>query len=337
MSRALGLLLTALLLAPAARGADFTSAAAGTTAAQFLALPVGARAIALGQAYASLSDDAGALYWNPAGLTRVQESDAVLSHAAYVSSSFFDYAAYARNTHEYGAFGLGLQYFNAGSIPQTDVLGNSLGSFAPYDLAVSVGYGYRFQEPHWGLPLEDCSFGVAAKWIRSQILNSASTGAVDFGALSPPLADDRLRLGFSLSNLGGTLKFASEPEPLPVVMRFGGSWRVRDGWLASADLDLPRGANPVVALGTEYVLAALPAADLACRAGYNSSTAGSVTGVSGVSFGVGIALRRFSFDYALAPFGGLGLENQLSAGFKFGGDSPAESRTPPPAVPGFTY
>ena len=38
----------------------------GTTAAQFLKIGIGARALAMGGAYSAVSDDATALYWNPA-------------------------------------------------------------------------------------------------------------------------------------------------------------------------------------------------------------------------------------------------------------------------------
>ena len=37
----------------------------GTTAAQFLKIGIGARALALGGAYSAIADDASALYWNP--------------------------------------------------------------------------------------------------------------------------------------------------------------------------------------------------------------------------------------------------------------------------------
>jgi len=43
----------------------------GTTAAPFLSIEVGSRAIGMGGAFVALANDASALYWNPAGLARM--------------------------------------------------------------------------------------------------------------------------------------------------------------------------------------------------------------------------------------------------------------------------
>ena len=50
-------------------------------AGEFLAVGAGARAMALGNAYVALVDDATAGYWNSAALSDVQENTAYLMHA----------------------------------------------------------------------------------------------------------------------------------------------------------------------------------------------------------------------------------------------------------------
>jgi len=50
-----------------------SSAFAGTDAAAFLKKGVGARAMAMGGAFTSISDDTSAVYWNPAGLAKRQQ------------------------------------------------------------------------------------------------------------------------------------------------------------------------------------------------------------------------------------------------------------------------
>ena len=41
----------------------------GTTAAKFLSLGVGSKAVGMGGAFTSVANDATAMYWNPAGLS----------------------------------------------------------------------------------------------------------------------------------------------------------------------------------------------------------------------------------------------------------------------------
>src|SRR5271155_3166064 len=94
-------------LATHGRASNFSSSANGTTAAEFLQLGVGARALTMGQAYTAVADDASALYWNPADMTQIQNHSVTLMRTAYIASSFFDYGAYAQNLGQYGALGAG--------------------------------------------------------------------------------------------------------------------------------------------------------------------------------------------------------------------------------------
>ena len=52
---------------------------AGTTGASFLKLGVGARAAGLGYSALTLSEDASALYWNPAALVNMRTTDVTIN------------------------------------------------------------------------------------------------------------------------------------------------------------------------------------------------------------------------------------------------------------------
>ena len=322
------LLVAAAALASRPALADFDSSAIGTTAGGFLQLAPGARAAAMGEAYSAVADEASALYWNPAALTRIESRSATLMHAPYLGSSFFDYAAYGQNLGDYGAVGAGVQYFSLGPITQT-VNYAPIGTFTPYDLALSAGYGFTLQG--MGLPLDGFSVGAAAKYVQSHILNSAQTGAVDFGVLSPAYLDEKLRLAFTWTNLGGTLKYEQARENLPMAMRLGGAYRIFKPWLASADVVFPRGDQPYAALGTEFVLATEKGMTLTGRAGYNTQTTPSVTGFTGVSVGAGFGFDKFCLDYAFVPFGGLGQTHRISLTARWG-----EKSASPPALGSIT-
>jgi hypothetical protein len=308
--------LAALLLAAPVRAADFTSAAQGTTAAEFLELGVGARAVGMGEAYSAVADEASALYWNPAALTAIPGRSVTLMHAPYIASSYFDYGAYGQNLGARGAFGASFQYFSAGSLIQEDAAGNDGGSITPYDLAVTLGYAYKFADAGASL-LDGFSAGVGVKYVQSKILSSAQTGAVDLGLLSPTYFDGRLNLAFTVTNLGGTLKFDQENENLPLVVRLGSSYRILDHWIGSLDFSAPRNDNPYVALGTEYQFLTHGPWKAAARAGFNSQTVGSIDGFTGISFGAGVGYDRLTMDYAIVPLGGVGQSQRISLTLNF--------------------
>src|SRR5712691_2985046 len=61
---------------------------AGATkyAAEFLKIPVGARAVGMGGAFVSVADDATSPFWNPAGMVYLPYKEAFLQHAEQFGS-----------------------------------------------------------------------------------------------------------------------------------------------------------------------------------------------------------------------------------------------------------
>ena len=303
------------LLQAGAVWADFNSSAIGTSSAEFLQLAPGARAAALGEAYSAVANEASAVYWNPAALTLIEGRSLIVTHAPYLGSSFLDYAAYGQNFGKSGALGVGVQYFSAGQLTRTENY-IPVGNFTPYDLAVSAGYGTVLRDT--GLPLDGFAVGVTGKFIQCHILNSGRAEALDLGALSPAYLGGRLRLAFTATNLGGTLKYDQISEDLPAAFRLGGVFGLVPGkWLVSADAVFARNDRPSFGAGTEYTLVSAGELRFSGRAGYNSRTASSVTGFNGASFGAGAGFGRFDIDYAFVPFGSLGQTHRISLNAKF--------------------
>jgi hypothetical protein len=77
MSRPIPRVLLALALSSLLPGV----AGATKYAGEFMKIPVGARAIGMGGAFASVADDATAPYWNPAGMVFLPYREAFLQHA----------------------------------------------------------------------------------------------------------------------------------------------------------------------------------------------------------------------------------------------------------------
>ncbi|MEK7388199.1 MAG: PorV/PorQ family protein [Elusimicrobiota bacterium] len=305
-----------LAAAPPTVTAALNSQPGATTLGDFLNLGAGARAFGMGEAFVAVADDATSLYWNPAALTRIKNHDVAAMHAPHYAGSYFDYGAYGKNLGDWGAYGLGLQYFSAGAITQTEN-GQNVGTVHPYDMAVSAGYAHEFE--HVGLDILDgFALGLSLKYIRAALLTTASAKALDWGVLSAPYLDGKLRLAASMSNIGSRIKFDQEAESLPIMTRLGGAYAIDKNWVVSADVNIARRSASYGSIGTEFAYPVAGAWRMAMRGGFNSQTAGNGDGASGLALGIGLGNGRLVFDYGLAPLATLGFSHRVSLGFKWG-------------------
>ena len=63
----------------------------GTTAANFLEIGIGARALALGSAFTALADDPSTLYWNVGGLAKLKRNGFMFNHSEWIADINFDF------------------------------------------------------------------------------------------------------------------------------------------------------------------------------------------------------------------------------------------------------
>lgn len=277
----------------------------GTRSGEFLRLGAGARAEAMGQAFCAISDDGSAIYWNPAGLSRVREQTLLLMHAPYIESSFFDFGSYSLPIGRRTTLGLGVQYHSEGSLVKRDLSGTEVGSFTPTDTAFSLG---------GAADLSVLSVGGTVKLINSKLADSASTVSFDAGLLSPWYFD-KLSLGVSASNIGGKLKYELKEEKLPTSFRLGLAIKPFNNFLFSADYSLPSSQDSFFSAGSEYVMKFRSSTSISFRVGYSGRS--DVSGVSTITGGMGFRYRKLSLDYALAPMGDLGLTHRISTSINF--------------------
>jgi hypothetical protein len=299
-------------LSPAFAAGDFSTGGIGLVGAQELNLPVGARGIAMGEAMTAVADDVTAIHWNPAGLAAVPTGSASFMHSVYLDNISYQYAAYAHRVGEREVMAVSVQAVDFGSIERRDVNNIADGSFHPRSMLYSFGYAQNVHELEEG---GDLSAGFTARWLRSTIVSSADSYGLDFGFRVKETGDIPSQLAFVAQNLGSGPKFDTQREKLPFQMK-GATAFYPGAWVLSFELVAPRGNQPYAAAGVEYKRGWTRTMTGSLRAGYNSMlTAGGPGGLHGPSLGVGVELTGFSFDYAIVPFGDLGITHQLSINY----------------------
>jgi opacity protein-like surface antigen len=180
---------------------DRSTSKVGTTAAQFLKIGAGARAIAMGGAYTAVSNDIYSIYYNPAGIATVTDLGQVsFNHADWLASISYDFAAAALNVS-----GLGTLFFSITSlsVPEEKVRTFDFpeGDGRVWDassLAVGIGYAKMLTDKF--------AIGFQAKYIRESIWNSSASGvALDVGTYYVTPFND-LVIGASISNFGSKMQ-----------------------------------------------------------------------------------------------------------------------------------
>jgi len=77
----------------------------GTTAAKFLTIGIGSRPAGLGNAFVSIADDPTAMYWNPAGISRLGGHEAIVNHNNWFAGISLDYSGAVIKLSDNAAFG----------------------------------------------------------------------------------------------------------------------------------------------------------------------------------------------------------------------------------------
>lgn len=140
---------------------------------EFLSIGVDARAFAMGNSVVAHQRDVNSGYWNPAGLTGVEESwQGALMHAEYFQSiAAYDYAAFAMPLRNGSTIGIHALRFGVDDILNTtqliDEQGNinydRINKFSAADYALNLSYAGYF------LNNKDISVGATAKLIYRNI------------------------------------------------------------------------------------------------------------------------------------------------------------------------
>ncbi|MCH8327520.1 MAG: PorV/PorQ family protein [Candidatus Marinimicrobia bacterium] len=172
----------------------------GTISAPFLEIDVGSRAIGMGGAFVAVASDATALYWNPAGISRLAGNEIVFIHSAWIADINYDFVGAVFQLKNNGAIGISLISLSTDEmkVRTVDRPEGTGEMFSVGDLALGLAYARNLTSRF--------SIGFNGKFIQQNIWNMSATGfAIDIGTLfTTPFAG--MKIGMSISNFGGKLQ-----------------------------------------------------------------------------------------------------------------------------------
>ena len=291
---------------------------AGTTGANFLKIGIGPRAAGMGEAQVAICNDVTSVFWNPAGLVRIESQEASFVYSVWFEGIKMQYFGYAYPHPTLGTFAGSINYLSMGKIQGYRADGVKTGEVGAYDLLGVLSYAREL--PYYGI-----GGGINLKLIQQKLEEESSFAfGIDIGVMGP-LGEwlkveglEELTCGINLQNLGSNVKFQKEEGSLPLNLKFGVGIKkevLGDPLTIAIDGNLPNDNDFYVSLGIEYWVRDL----IGLRVGYKS---GQELG-DGLSFGGGIKVNIFQLDYALVHCGELGYTHRIGIVTRFGKEANA--------------
>lgn len=204
----------------------------GTASAEFLNIPVGARATAMGGAFGATASDGTAIYWNPAGLTSVDGSRLTVEHAAWLVGIDFNFATFTLPT-SFGTVGVGLTTFLTEEMEETTVeeqFGTGR-TFTAGSYAVSLAFARDLTDRF--------TIGTTLKVVNERIDDASANGiALDIGTMfTTPFRG--IRLGASIANFGTKMRIGGPLVPVDIDEGQAGNNESVTATLSTDGFDMP--------------------------------------------------------------------------------------------------
>ena len=314
----------------------------GRATYQFLNTVTSPKVAALGGYALSIDDaDLEMTYFNPALLTDDHHQEFALNYTDYFADINYGYAGYARKFKKLGIVGAGIKYIHYGSFIHADELGTILGDFTVSETAAILTWSNAYKEV--------LRYGVNLKFVYSNFFLYNSTGILfDVGARYKKPGKNFVA-ALVVKNIGTqiTTYSADNFEPLPFEIQMAFSQKLKHApfrfslninnlqqpniWyespnnVSSAALFINDSTNssgtPVgeailrhFTFGVEVLLTK----NFELRVGYNHQRRqelvlkeGSKSGTNGFSFGFGLKIKKFRFDFARSIYSLAGATNHI--------------------------
>jgi hypothetical protein len=259
-----------------------------------------ARAMAMGSAFVSIAQGTAALFWNPAGLGSLANPEFGLHHNSGLDNDMDELLVYGTNAESLGGFAGAINYEDYGSFESRDNLGNLTGINTAGGFGIDLGWGRQLVSGFYA--------GMAIKADQQTLAGvSYNSFACDLGILWS--VSQSLNIGMAYSNLGTRAANSQLASGLRAGISYGLNIQEANILLLAIAAEIQSNGPAGIDLGAEDTVLGV----FAIRLGYVLDTADQeLSGLTGLTGGLGIKIQDITLDYACALFGDLGINNRIS-------------------------
>ena len=175
----------------------------GTSGAEEVLIPVGARGIATGGSFLANVTGLESLFYNPAGLDVNPQTEAMFSYITYLADIDISYFAIGTSLGDFGSIAFDLKTLDFGDIPVTTIQFPD-GTGDTYSPSfITLGFSYS------KVLTDRIAIGTNMKLLNESIGNTSASGfAVDAGVqyrFSP-----ELMIGAAVKNIGTNMNYSGD-------------------------------------------------------------------------------------------------------------------------------
>ncbi|MFC1726107.1 PorV/PorQ family protein [candidate division KSB1 bacterium] len=278
----------------------------------FLRIGTGGRAAGMGEAYTAAASGAEATFWNPALMSSENNNSVVLAHTEWLEDIRIEFLGFSFSKGKLN-FGISI---NSNTVSDIEKRSNPVvtpeGYFSAGDFFVGLSASYKLKE--------NLKIGITGKYLYQKIyIEEASGYAFDLGA-GYDMPGINLKLGAVVKNIGSVNALKDEKTPLPSLFRIGAVYMMPDlseniSLLFSTDVEklFDSSISSLFDYFTYHGLEAAYKEKMFLRAGYQSGFE-----ARGISFGLGVKIKKYNFDYGFQPFSfQMGSTHRLSFLYNF--------------------
>jgi hypothetical protein len=146
------------------------------------------------------------------------------------SDIYYEYFSFVYPTNQWGTFGFGVTFLSLGNQQRTGEIGQALGAFYTYEMALTLSYGTKLMNNLYG--------GLSLRYINSH-LSDVGAGQEKGSGVGYSVALDggviydmthRITLAATVTNLGPNISYidADQADPLPRKLALGFDYKLID-------------------------------------------------------------------------------------------------------------